>query len=67
MLIKSFLSEIEDFFNENSSDRPKMRVGAILIDPGHGGKDPGANMVHKINGKNEKVQELIPVKIFEFN
>lgn len=54
---KDFLSEIEDFFNENSSDRPKMRVGAILIDPGHGGKDPGANMVHKINGKNVTVRE----------
>lgn len=54
---KDFLSEINDFFTEESPDRPMMKVGAILIDPGHGGKDPGASMVHKINGKNVNVRE----------
>lgn len=54
---KSFLSEIEDFFIEENSDKPKLKIGAILIDPGHGGKDPGATMTHKFNGKNVTVRE----------
>lgn len=33
------------------------RVGAILIDPGHGGKDPGATGSAKIGGKTVKVAE----------
>lgn len=33
------------------------RVGAILIDPGHGGKDPGAVGTAKINGKTVKIAE----------
>lgn len=53
----SFLDEIENFFAQENSDAPKLRIGAILIDPGHGGKDPGASMTHKINGKNVNVRE----------
>ena len=53
----SFLNEIENFFQQENSDVPKMKIGAILIDPGHGGKDPGANMTHKINGKNVTLRE----------
>lgn len=33
------------------------RVGAILVDPGHGGKDPGASGLAKIGGKSVKVIE----------
>ncbi len=33
------------------------RVGAILIDPGHGGKDPGASATHVIDGKKVSVVE----------
>jgi N-acetylmuramoyl-L-alanine amidase len=33
------------------------RIGAILVDPGHGGKDPGATDVHVINGKKVTVRE----------
>ncbi|MCQ2603865.1 MAG: N-acetylmuramoyl-L-alanine amidase [Spirochaetia bacterium] len=33
------------------------RVAAIFIDPGHGGKDPGAVGTHKRNGKTQKVYE----------
>ncbi len=32
-------------------------IGAILIDPGHGGKDPGATGIHSVNGKKIKVVE----------
>ncbi len=52
----SFLNEIDDFFAQSSS-ATNSKVGAIIIDPGHGGKDPGASMVHKINGKNVTVRE----------
>lgn len=34
-----------------------FKVKAILIDPGHGGKDPGAIGNHIIDGKSLKVQE----------
>lgn len=51
-----FLSEIDDFFAA-SQDSVNLKIGAIIIDPGHGGKDPGASMVHKINGKNVTVKE----------
>lgn len=32
-------------------------IGAILIDPGHGGKDPGASATFMINGKKTTVVE----------
>lgn len=48
LAIELFQSEAElDFF----------KVGAILIDPGHGGKDPGAIGTHLIGGKKTTVQE----------
>jgi N-acetylmuramoyl-L-alanine amidase len=34
-----------------------LRIAAIIIDPGHGGKDPGAIGEHRINGKVVKFQE----------
>ncbi len=34
-----------------------FKVGAILIDAGHGGKDPGALKTYKINGKDVTIQE----------
>ena len=34
-----------------------FKVGAVLIDAGHGGKDPGATETHTINGKKTNVQE----------
>lgn len=52
----SFLSDIDDFFAA-SQDSANLKIGAIIIDPGHGGKDPGASMTHKINGKNVTVKE----------
>lgn len=52
-----FLREIESFFSAQNSSEENFRVGAILIDPGHGGKDSGASMTHKINGKNVTLKE----------
>ena len=52
---KKFLDDSEEFFNQKS-EMP-FKVGAILIDAGHGGKDPGALKTYKINGKNVTIQE----------
>lgn len=39
------------------SSSSAFRVQAILIDPGHGGKDPGAVATHTIDGKKRVLQE----------
>ena len=53
---QEFLTTAEQYFKE-SEDGNGFKIGAILIDPGHGGKDPGAAGNFKVNGKNVKVQE----------
>lgn len=50
-----FLSDAEEFFNQKSE--VPFKVGAILIDAGHGGKDPGALKTYNINGKNVTIRE----------
>lgn len=53
---KDFLENAEIFFKDNE-DSSQFRIGAILIDPGHGGKDPGAVGSFTVGGKPLKVQE----------
>lgn len=53
---QSFINSAQSFFQSQNDSNP-FRVGAILIDPGHGGKDPGASATHKIKGRNVTVQE----------
>jgi N-acetylmuramoyl-L-alanine amidase len=36
---------------------PVHRIGAILIDPGHGGKDPGAVATHQMDGRKVTMLE----------
>ncbi len=45
-----FLATVEKLFSELPPEI-SFRVGAIIIDAGHGGKDPGAVGTHVINGK----------------
>lgn len=45
-----FLKSVQFFF-ENLPPEVSFRVGAIIIDPGHGGKDPGTVGQHIIDGK----------------
>ena len=51
----AFISAAESFFQQDSS--VPFKVGAILIDAGHGGKDPGALKTYKINGKDTTIRE----------
>lgn len=53
---EKFLS-LADEYLKSSNDGSGFKIGAILIDPGHGGKDPGAIGNAKVNGKNIKLQE----------
>lgn len=51
-----FMDNVKDFFRDES-EHSAMKIGAILIDPGHGGKDPGAIGIHKVDGKVVTVKE----------
>ncbi len=57
MVSQKFIQDSEEWFELRSAGGENFKVGAILIDPGHGGKDPGASMTHKINGKNVTIKE----------
>ena len=48
---------IEEYFKGKEERRRLPRVAVILIDPGHGGKDPGAIGFHMVNGKQKKILE----------
>ena len=52
---QKFMNDAEILFKEDNSTM--FKVGAILIDAGHGGKDPGALKTYKINGKDVTIQE----------
>jgi N-acetylmuramoyl-L-alanine amidase len=43
--------------NSRIIDLNSLRIAAIIIDPGHGGKDSGAVGTHLINGKSTNVVE----------
>lgn len=52
---QKFYDDAAAFLNQKSEN--PFKVGAILIDAGHGGKDPGAAKTYKISGKNVTIQE----------
>lgn len=55
---------IESFFTNDVENEPLFKIAAILIDPGHGGKDAGAIGSYTENGKSIPVYEknvVLPV------
>ncbi len=56
LVTPAFLERIASFF-DTLPPPVSYRVGAILIDPGHGGKDPGAIGSVKVNGTKVTVRE----------
>jgi len=58
LLTEASLAAFESRFRAAEAARgPGFTVAAILIDPGHGGKDPGAIGEHKSGGKTLRVLE----------
>lgn len=47
----------EAFTRSMNEDSSHYRIAAIIIDPGHGGKDPGAAATHNLSGKSQQVME----------
>jgi N-acetylmuramoyl-L-alanine amidase len=47
----------EAFARTISQDDSNYRIAAIIVDPGHGGKEPGAVGNMTVNGKTEKLYE----------
>jgi len=52
---RKFVDEAEILFNKK--DDIPFKVGAVLVDAGHGGKDPGALKTYKIGGKDVTIRE----------
>ncbi len=55
MVSLSAVRKIESYIEKNEAGR--LRVAVIMIDPGHGGKDPGTIGVNRINGKLHRLRE----------
>lgn len=53
---QDFMNKAEELFKTETSENG-FKIGAILIDPGHGGKDPGAFDTVKVNGKKITLKE----------
>lgn len=53
---QNFIDDANNFFKDESSNN-SFKIGAILLDPGHGGKDPGAMATYTVNGKKVVVRE----------
>ena len=55
---KDFVDTARDAFSRTArEDESYYRIAAIIVDPGHGGKEPGAIGELIVNGKSQKVYE----------
>jgi N-acetylmuramoyl-L-alanine amidase len=62
---ETFVSRIRNTFNRTYQDElGRFRIAAIVVDPGHGGRDTGAIGTHTVNGKTFKsVEKDITLKV----
>ena len=55
---EAFVNQVKSIFSRYAEeDRYRLRIAAIIIDPGHGGKDPGATGTHTVGGKVYNLEE----------
>jgi N-acetylmuramoyl-L-alanine amidase len=55
---ETFVTGVRNTFSHYvEEDLSRFRIGAIIIDPGHGGRDPGAVGEHIINGSTLRLLE----------
>jgi N-acetylmuramoyl-L-alanine amidase len=55
---ESFVTTLRTTFTRlRENDLSQFRVAAIIIDPGHGGRDPGAVGNITVNGRNTQIRE----------
>ena len=54
---EAFVNQITNTFVRHDDVIGDYRVGAIVIDPGHGGVDPGTVWEYTVNGRNMRIME----------
>jgi len=55
---EAFVATLKNTFTRlNENDNSRFRIAAIVIDPGHGGRDSGAVGNLTVNGKNTQIYE----------
>jgi N-acetylmuramoyl-L-alanine amidase len=60
-----FVSGVRRAFEDSKrNDESHFKIAAIMVDPGHGGKDTGATGMHNINGKKiELIEKNITLNV----
>jgi len=62
---EAFVSQVKNTFGRYAEeDKTRFRIAAIIIDPGHGGRDPGASWDYNIQGRTLKsIEKDITLKV----